>query len=198
MRFNTTKGFTLIELLVVIAIIAILASMAISSYYRYQIRARVAAYAEPYARGCLLDLVSYCINHPGKTITTDIVQKLTNCKALGAPGKHPRTYTPDGHAVTAPTDTGDDNNQHANVVISSDENFDVRAVHIKCTDDGKLIDSGSGKKAVDVAARLILPDGTLLGWEYMKGTEGGTSYAECSYYIDKGIKCIITEWPVDN
>ncbi len=58
------KGFTLIELLVVIAIIAILASMAIPSYLSYQRKARVSSYAEPIARGCLMELVGYCMENP--------------------------------------------------------------------------------------------------------------------------------------
>ncbi len=64
------KGFTLIELLVVIAIIAILASLAIPQYLKYQRKAKVSSYAEPIARGCLMDLVSIlhgkseCNNQP--------------------------------------------------------------------------------------------------------------------------------------
>jgi len=59
------KGFTLIELLVVIAIIAILASLAIPQYLKYQRKAKVSSYAEPIARGCLMDLSAYCMENPG-------------------------------------------------------------------------------------------------------------------------------------
>ncbi len=58
------KGFTLIELLVVIAIIAILASLAIPQYLSYQRRSKVSSYAEPMARGCLMDLAAYCMENP--------------------------------------------------------------------------------------------------------------------------------------
>jgi type IV pilus assembly protein PilA len=61
------KGFTLIELLVVIAIIAILASLAIPQYLKYQKKSKVSSYAEPVARGCLMDLVAYCMENPGSS-----------------------------------------------------------------------------------------------------------------------------------
>ncbi len=71
------KGFTLIELLVVIAIIAILASLAIPQYLSYQRKARVSSYAEPIARGCMLDIVSYCMENAGKTVNP---ATLANCE----------------------------------------------------------------------------------------------------------------------
>jgi type IV pilus assembly protein PilA len=72
------KGFTLIELLVVIAIIAILASLAIPQYLKYQKKARVSTYAEPIARGCMLDIAAYCMENPGRAIDPD---NLHNCPA---------------------------------------------------------------------------------------------------------------------
>jgi len=66
------QGFTLIELLVVIAIIAILASLAIPQYLKYQRKARVSSYAEPIARGCMIDLAAYCTENPPATGTTTL------------------------------------------------------------------------------------------------------------------------------
>jgi len=66
-RLNSSRGFTLIELLIVIAIIAILASLAIPQYMRYQRKAKVSSYAEPIARGCMMDIASFCVENPGAT-----------------------------------------------------------------------------------------------------------------------------------
>jgi type IV pilus assembly protein PilA len=66
------KGFTLIELLVVIAIIAILASLAIPQYLKYQRKAKVSSYAEPIARGCIMDLAAYCMENPPTSGTSTI------------------------------------------------------------------------------------------------------------------------------
>ena len=76
------KGFTLIELLVVIAIIAILASLAIPQYLRYQRQARVSSYAEPIARGCLMDLAAYCMENAGQTVNPILgsTSPLPNCR----------------------------------------------------------------------------------------------------------------------
>ncbi len=77
------KGFTLIELLVVIAIIAILASLAIPQYLKYQRKAKVSSYAEPVARGCIMDLAAYCMENPGLTInpTVGTTSPAANCKS---------------------------------------------------------------------------------------------------------------------
>ena len=76
------KGFTLIELLVVIAIIAILASLAIPQYLKYQRKAKVSSYAEPIARGCIMDLAAYCMENPGNSIGSVIgsTSPAANCK----------------------------------------------------------------------------------------------------------------------
>jgi type IV pilus assembly protein PilA len=70
------KGFTLIELLVVIAIIAILASLAIPQYLNYQRKAKVSSYAQPIARGCMLDLVAYCAENANESVNPS---SMPNC-----------------------------------------------------------------------------------------------------------------------
>jgi type IV pilus assembly protein PilA len=51
-------------LLIVIAIIAILASIAIPQYMKYQRKAKVSSYAEPIARACVMDMAAYCVENP--------------------------------------------------------------------------------------------------------------------------------------
>ncbi len=84
------KGFTLIELLVVIAIIAILASLAIPQYLSYQRKARVSSYAEPIARGCLMDLAAHCMENPAIGTPS---YTITSPVGTGSPGANCRNST---------------------------------------------------------------------------------------------------------
>jgi type IV pilus assembly protein PilA len=89
------KGFTLIELLVVIAIIAILASLAIPQYLSYQRKSRVSSYAEPIARGCMLDIAAWCMENAGQTANTTQLANCANTSITVAGGQTVTLNPPD-------------------------------------------------------------------------------------------------------
>lgn len=143
-RLNSSKGFTLIELLVVIAIIAILASLAIPQYLRYQRKAKVSSYAEPIARGCMMDIAAFCMENP-----TIAGQQTSKINADGT-----ATITPTaGNPTTITLRNCNDGDQ---VFPSAGGNVTLQIVNAgNCTEDGQP------PKNIQVIATLpqnVVPD----------------------------------------
>jgi type IV pilus assembly protein PilA len=66
--------------MIVIAIIAILASIAIPQYLKYQKKAKVSSYALPVARACAMDIVAWCVENPNQSVQSALSNgSLPNC-----------------------------------------------------------------------------------------------------------------------
>jgi type IV pilus assembly protein PilA len=86
--------------MIVIAIIAILASIAIPQYLKYQRKAKVSSYALPVVRGCAVDVATYCSENPGADLPSTIPtnSSFPNCQNSTIP-------TPGGNVTLGTTGT---------------------------------------------------------------------------------------------
>jgi prepilin-type N-terminal cleavage/methylation domain-containing protein len=85
-NMNTKRGFTLIEIVIVIAIIAILASLSIPIYMKYQKKAKVSSYVLPIVKACAYDIAIVCQELKVKSNTNIDVSNIKNCQNITVPG----------------------------------------------------------------------------------------------------------------
>ena len=79
---RVSYGFTLIELIIVLALISILASISLPIYIKYQHKAKLSSHAEPIARFCLMDIISYCNDNPNISVNITELRGCSNTTVM--------------------------------------------------------------------------------------------------------------------
>ena len=68
MKLSLEKGFSLIELLIVIVVLSIFLTILTNLYSGYVEKSKISNDGIVYGKACLSDLLTYCMENPGKSL----------------------------------------------------------------------------------------------------------------------------------
>jgi len=71
--------FIPLVLIFILSVVPIITPVSIPNYLNYQEKAKISEYAEPFARRCAIDIVTYCVMHPNKKVSNP--SNLENCSS---------------------------------------------------------------------------------------------------------------------